>query len=507
MAADFIDSKLFRQVREVTYLTVENAWRYRTILRYFYLQHERLRHFLFPEEVYAYLTESDHFADYTEEQLEQDLKQLVEWNNLIPRQETGRVSSIEEFKRRRFRYQCSPYTVEFERTVSRLERMGESFGGSLESTLFDRLLASIFKLEELGVQLRSSERTNLASGPSPREVNQIWEDIRGNFRNLMEQSTDYLAHLKGEKAETLMQTDAFLVYKDSMTEYLRTFMISMQRTSYKIEAVVREIPAETIGQLASLAAQYQRSIPRLDERPDQASLEQQVLDEWDSLSRWFFGTGSTASELTYLQNETNEAIRRITRFAQRIGERYQVLRSRRKDCLHLAGLFGQMTDLREAHKLSACAFGVFHTRHLVADQKTTDDIYAQLWDEPSTIVTIKPRIRQYRMKTRPGAVISRSQEKRAALEQYLRERAAERLLIDQLIVNGQIAIAAMPVVDTPVRKTLLNWVGKCMARRDRTIKTEHGRRVRLETVDGQRVDLRCTDGTLDMPNYVFRFLN
>lgn len=42
----------------------------------------------------------------------------------MARQETGRVRTIEEFKKKKFRYQCSPYTVEIEHMVKSLENMG-----------------------------------------------------------------------------------------------------------------------------------------------------------------------------------------------------------------------------------------------------------------------------------------------------------------------------------------------------------------------------------------------
>jgi hypothetical protein len=40
-----------KKLIEASYLTAENAAEYRTILRYFYLQHERMRDFISPEEV------------------------------------------------------------------------------------------------------------------------------------------------------------------------------------------------------------------------------------------------------------------------------------------------------------------------------------------------------------------------------------------------------------------------------------------------------------------------
>lgn len=112
----------FKRVTEASYLTAGNVWSYRAILRYFYIQHERMREFVLPEEIYAYLIELQEFKNYTEDELHQDLDQLMKWNNLVARQKKGRSRTIEEFKKKRFRYQCTPYTVEFKRMLLAIVR-------------------------------------------------------------------------------------------------------------------------------------------------------------------------------------------------------------------------------------------------------------------------------------------------------------------------------------------------------------------------------------------------
>src|SRR5690625_2569582 len=141
--------QIFKKVAEASYLTVDKAWSYRAILRYFYIQHERMREFLFPAEVYAHLKSFPGFTDYTEEELHQDLDRLVKWNNLIARQEMGRSRTIEEFKKKRFRYQCTPYTVEFERMLQTMEIGGNVFGGSLEKKEFERLYQALMEIGNL----------------------------------------------------------------------------------------------------------------------------------------------------------------------------------------------------------------------------------------------------------------------------------------------------------------------------------------------------------------------
>ena len=95
--------KLLKPVVETKYLNVENTARYRSIIRLFYLKYERLKYWLYQEDVYEELKEDPYFAEYTMEQCQQDLAALVEWKNLLTIQDTRKVTTIEEFKSKKFR--------------------------------------------------------------------------------------------------------------------------------------------------------------------------------------------------------------------------------------------------------------------------------------------------------------------------------------------------------------------------------------------------------------------
>lgn len=491
-----MDGKLFQQLIEVNYLTTENAWRYRAILRYFYIQHERLRHYLFPEEVYDYLKQSQYFSNYTMEQLQQDLSQLVEWKNLVPRQDMGKVSTIEEFKRKKFRYQCTPYTVEIERMVVALEEKGDSFGGSLERTLFDRLLSSLMKLTEKEIVSKLSSE-NLFS---------LWDEMHDNFRKLTENATDYLAHLESEKVEEIMMTEAFIVYKDSLTRYLRDFMTSLQRTAFRIESILIEVKEDYIKEVAERLAEYYLSIPRIEESVDKKSLMEKYVLQWQGISTWFLGHERQESDMAYLQKVTNETIRRMTRFAQRLGENYHNFKSRRKDYLHLAEWFNSCSNIRDAHLLSSCVFGAFHTRHLYTDIKNTEDIYAEVWDEPPTKITLKPRIRNYRSKTRPSAIISRQKEKTETMEKFMQEREAEQRLISEVVKDDKIVLRDLSATDPYIRKTILYWIARCMANKNLVAKTENGRKIKLIERSSSPITMKWDDGSMELPDYEIEFL-
>ena len=139
-----IQEKMRKPVLEAKYLNVENTDRYRPIIRLFYLKYEKLKYWLYQEEVFEELKEDPYFADYTMEQCQQDLTMLTEWKNLNTIQDTRRVSSIEEFKNKKYRYQMSEYSVEIERLVIRLENLFIE-GASLEPTLLERIIWNVFQ--------------------------------------------------------------------------------------------------------------------------------------------------------------------------------------------------------------------------------------------------------------------------------------------------------------------------------------------------------------------------
>ena len=118
-----IHDKLKKPIQEARYLNVENTDRYRSILRLFYLNYEKLKYWMYQENVYEELTEDPYFSTYTMEQCQQDLSALVSWGNLATIQDTRKVATLEEFNNKKFRYQLTETAVEIERMVIRLENL------------------------------------------------------------------------------------------------------------------------------------------------------------------------------------------------------------------------------------------------------------------------------------------------------------------------------------------------------------------------------------------------
>lgn len=88
--------KSFKPITETKYLSVENAWRYRAIMRIFYQFDMRFKHWLSKEDIYAEVMKLEAFAEYTLELCRQDLDALCQWGNLSAVQDASKVAGIWE---------------------------------------------------------------------------------------------------------------------------------------------------------------------------------------------------------------------------------------------------------------------------------------------------------------------------------------------------------------------------------------------------------------------------
>lgn len=486
-------SQTMKRVVEATYLTTQSAANYRTILRYFYEQHEKMRDFITSEEILQHLRTIPQFKEYEEEQLHQQLAQLVEWNNLSARQDMTNARSIEEYKKKRFRYQPTPYTIEIERMLIELEKkVDDTFKGSLERSQFERLLEALLKLKQL---------------PSEPDVCMVlWGDILQYFKTIRTSTADYIAYINSEKTDQRMQTEAFLIYKAQFTSYLRDFIVSLQKTSIQIVEILQQLSGEALHPFFKKLVEKEKSIPRVEET---SLTDEEILNQfetfWQSIQRWFLEVNGQKSELEILQWQTNEMIRRITRYVQRLGERQHHFKSRRNDYIHLAKWFMQCERLDEAHELSSVVFGMMNVQHIQLKTHTTDDLHTDTWDETPEKISIKPRTNRYREKTKATGTVLQTEAKRAQREAYLAERQREEALLKAYFSKGYVKLSELDEVEPFMRKLLLSWMAKARTTNEQIVKTESGLILKVNVLNTSIV-LNAKDGSFRMPDVHFEMV-
>ena len=488
-----IQEKMRKPMLEAKYLNVENTDRYRPIIRLFYLKYEKLKYWMYQEEVYEELKEDPYFSEYTPEQCQQDLSALTSWGNLVTIQDTRKVTTIEEFKNKKFRYQLSEAAVEIERMVIRIENLFIE-GSSLEPTLLERLRINLGKFG--GMALEEGEK-----------LYGWWNDLNNDFIRLNQNYQDYMRELNSVKAEEMMKTKEFLVFKDRLIEYLRSFVKSLQINVTAIEQQLRNMDEEVVKSVLEKVTAYELSIPRMDVEIDEQMIYDKMKGRWESISEWFSGKDGVESEAGKVFDTTNEIIRKITRYATRISEMSNQGSNRREEYKKLAEMFGKCRDIKEAHRLSAVVFGIEKPLHLKGElRRDTDSINSGVYEEAPHIVTVTPRVRIYREKAKRSGVVDRSKEKEEMRLLMIRRLEEERMLLKSYIHDGKLEFASLPVIEPHVRDVFLLWLSKALERKNHRAKTEDGQVYYIEQADVKEYcTLECTDGTFQMPAYTIVF--
>ena len=143
----------------------------------------------------------------------------------------------------------SEYSVEIERLVMRLENLFVE-GASLEPTLLERIRRNVDRFEEM----------------SKKDTDTVyiwWNDLNNDFIRLNQNYKDYMRDLNSAKAVELMHTKEFLVFKDRLVEYLRSFIKGLQRNVGVIEETLRTLDSEVCEQVFEKVINYELSIPRI----------------------------------------------------------------------------------------------------------------------------------------------------------------------------------------------------------------------------------------------------
>lgn len=489
-----VTEKLTKALTEAKYLNADNVGRYRCIMRIFFENYEKLKYWMYQEDVYEEMIKEPFFADYRPEQCQQDLAMLVEWKNLNTIQDTRNVATIEEFKNKKYRYQMSEYSVEIERLVLRLENLFIE-GASLEPTLLERIRREIERVPEM---TESDENT----------VYTWWSDLNNDFVRLNQNYQDYIRDLNSVKAEEMMHTKKFLVFKDRLVEYLRSFVKGLQRNVGVIEENLRVQKEEVWEIIFEKIINYELLIPRMEvEEITRPMIEQKIRGRFQSIYNWFVGAEGTENEAGKLFDATNEIIRRITRYAAQLSEKNALGANRKEEYKKVAELFLRCKDMSEAHKMSAMVFGLEQPYHLAGELiRETDSMNQGVYEEAPLQIRLKPRVRTYREKSKRSGIQETTEQKRETRRKLLQQQKEEMQKLQQLEKNGRIDFAELLVLEPRIREILLKWLSDAMEDVDFTARTDDGRRYVLDrTHVGEKCVVHCEDGNFTMPRMAIVF--
>lgn len=501
-------SKDLKTINEVKYLATENTARYRAIIKIFYENYKRYTYFLYKEDIYTEMRESGSFPDYSLEMCEQDMTRLLEWENITGIQDTTRAASPEEFKNKRFIYQISEKTVIIERMVSEELEKFVTKEANLDPAILQRIKDEIEKFWKKGIK-------DGAEGLS------WWNNIISDFERLNRNYSSYLSRLNSFKMEELMNTTQFLIYKDSMIDYLRNFVKGLQSYGGAIINILKKLEKQEVEKFFKSISFFEKSTVIMGHEINEEDVYNENINKWKSFNDWFVGNERKKGEIELLYDRTNEFIRKIVRIASQISESRRRISSRKDDYLKIAKRFYECQNIEEAHMLSAMVFGVFNSKHIKKSsietvQNKSESIYNSIGCE----VKINPRTRNFKEKSQARAVVDKTEKKIELIKMEMERKKEEERKIAELSKEGEIIFAEIKKIGAETRKTLLRWIVKGVevpvGVNDEIYENRYGKIYRCFPIrkneDGsayrvlmnvkEEVKIECEDGMFYMPDII-----
>src|ERR1700723_2380065 len=240
-----------------THLGVPHAEHYRCLLRIFARAKERFIVHLRPEDVAAELRVD------ADDQLTEALEQLVKWGNLRGDVDTSRVTTVEDFHRKRSLYQL---TVEGQATEQAIAFYEEAIGrrGQLQSVA----------LADIDGQLQALLALARESDPDPAKVHLALLSVAERFSSLADNAQAFMSALRRAIDFSDGDVDGFLAYKERLIDYINRFIADLANSGAQIALLLRGLEAAGHERLLELAA-----------RADAADAISAGEDTADSLSR------------------------------------------------------------------------------------------------------------------------------------------------------------------------------------------------------------------------------
>lgn len=431
------------------------------------------------------------FMDLTERDLNEALKSLEKWENVIGHQDTAKAKRIEELKNRRSLYSITDITIELERMIVGLQNSLQSIRGiEFERHIPDRMMEELDKLKywEEG---------------QAYDLRIVWKELMDRFKSLQTESSSFFAQISRSSAnEELMRTASFLAYKEKFVHMLQNFVLVIMDKQEKIRRYFHEIPDNTIQRVVDhIVAKEAETDLTGDFRAEE--FRSARLSEWQGLKGWFIEINGKKPGVRFLIDQAKNTIVRVVKIAEQITDRYNHFKSRKNDCLQLARLFASAGTLEECHRLSAYVFGVQQTFHLYTIPKRSDDHYDTVWEYAPHEITInknKPGRREGKIKQ---ALDENPLKEYALLKQHQERQMIIRRYFDELSADGKIVFEKLPVLHPIIRNTLLDLIGQASASSKKIARTDNGAKFRLKERSARWIQVRFKDGTLTMKDFEF----
>lgn len=498
-----VDQRLIKPLSLAKYLSEDNYRRYTVIVHYLYQQ--RVVYYAppsLPTLILENIISNDAsglFEDYNLVKLEDDLKRLEDWGNVLSHPDTGHATRIDDFNKRKLRYECTDETIELERMIEKLNSQISKVKGEMDPELVNSLTSLLLELERFkGLDGKLSKQDGV-------KIGQLWAQILESFEKLRRDSSDYLGVINSKNIDEAMQNKEVSVFRRRFTEYLTDFIISIQRNNFKIEGSIKEIDRALIDKVIQQLIQTQKDKPTFDEPLTDEEYREIFFNQWNGLRKWFVYDEFNERYVDFLLKQTNETISRFTKYLEQISERNRLVKNRKKDFEHIARLFRDENNFELCQKSFGGMTNVEKPLFFNSERKRETDFEQSLYEHIPENIRLKTAKDVVTSKARKQVSVKISEEDLEALRKIEASKRHEEGLIEEFINNGSVVLSELRNVEPFIRSTILQWIQYCNGREEMKGKTEQGVDYKITIRSNDPIQLHCIDGTLGMPDYLFEF--
>jgi uncharacterized protein (TIGR02677 family) len=418
--------------------------------------------------------------------LANSLDALVDWEVLDRSQESGRVTSIAEYRRRASVYQ--------------LTELGFIAYGAVERVVSARPDDAQLKAIALGGILEDLDALAAANvaGDAVR-VHRLLDRLHGVLTDLADRAARFYLMI-GELARTEdARPETFVRHKDLLLDHLRDFHAELTRYGPLIAAAVGRVRTTGEESLVELAAEA-------DPAPLATPGERLARwrDHWQGLVAWFVGGGEQPATIERLDARTTGAIADLAALLRQVTEARRSGVSRDAQLRELAAWCWATGSDEEAAALWSAASGLRSARHLTVARDDPDLVRGDRswWDSPP--VGVATTLREHGRTPSPGRPAPLPDD-RAARELGRRRQLAARAAEADAARGLAADHAADRVLDEREVGLLLRLLDRALQTRSVASGRVHaagtmaGIRLRLRP-DPAGARVRTTTGVLTLPD-------
>lgn len=458
-----------------SHVVAENGPLYRAILDVFATAKRQFRLHLRPDDVLAEARWPD--AAPPIEAVQVALSRLVEWGNLQAQPDTARVSTIEDFYRKRLLYRM---TMGGEAVEAGLQAFSETLArrAELQSVALDDIHARLISIREL---MRESP-------PDAAKVHGALRDLMHIFAGLSNNAEAFMAGLARTLELQRADVAAVMGFKTRLIDYLQRFIGDLVTRSSQI--------AELLLNLAPLESSLLRVVADRDARsaaPDDADTNAEALrlrldswtERWEGLKLWFLSNGRERSQAELLRASALSAIPRLLQAVSLLHERRAGRSDRAADFRRLALWFAEAPTDAHAHRLWRAAFALSPARHL-ALAVTEEKISANTPWRSAPGIAVLPKLREQGVLPTRGApprILDRSTARAALAARIAEETALSESARALLATNRETHLSGLGRLDAHAFRMFLALLGEALA---------------AQTSPDEPVERQTGDGTLSV---------